>query len=110
TGGDPDLASSGDVIDALAEAGADVIELGVPFSDPIADGPVNQRAATRAIAGGTNMSGILQRVAELRGEFETPLVLFTYFNLIHRRGVEQFAEQASASGIDGVLCVDLPPD
>jgi tryptophan synthase alpha chain len=108
--GDPRLDLLPDLVRALVAGGADVIEIGVPFSDPIADGPVNQRAATRAIAGGTTMSGILQRVTEMRGEFETPLVLFTYFNLIHRRGVERFAEQASASGIDGVLCVDLPPD
>jgi tryptophan synthase alpha chain len=108
--GDPRLDLLPDLVRALAAGGADVIELGVPFSDPIADGPVNQRAATRAIAGGTTLSGILQRVAEMRAEIDPPLVLFTYFNLIHRRGVEQFAEQASSSGIDGVLCVDLPPD
>jgi tryptophan synthase alpha chain len=108
--GDPSLDLLPDLVRSLAAGGADVIELGVPFSDPIADGPVNQRAATRAIAGGTTLSGILQRVAEIRNEVETPLVLFTYFNLIHRRGVERFAEQASSSGVDGVLCVDLPPD
>jgi tryptophan synthase alpha chain len=108
--GDPRLDAMPDLVRALIAGGADLIELGVPFSDPIADGPVNQRAATRALAGGTTMSGILRLVAELRGETEVPFVLFTYFNLIHRRGVERFAEQASASGVDGVLCVDLPPD
>jgi len=108
--GDPSLDLLPDLVRALARGGADVIELGVPFSDPIADGPVNQRAATRAINGGTTLSGILERVATIRVEIDTPLVLFTYFNLIHRRGVERFADQASASGVDGVLCVDLPPD
>jgi tryptophan synthase alpha chain len=108
--GDPSLERLPELVRALARGGADVIELGVPFSDPIADGPVNQRAATRAINGGATMSGILQQVAAIRSETDVPIVLFTYFNLIHRRGVERFAEQASGSGIDGVLCVDLPPD
>jgi tryptophan synthase alpha chain len=108
--GDPRLDLLPDLLRALTAGGADIIEIGVPFSDPIADGPVNQRAATRAIAGGTTLSGILQQVAAIRTEIATPLVLFTYFNLIHRRGVERFAEQASSSGVDGVLCVDLPPD
>ena len=108
--GDPRLDAMPDLVRALVAGGADLIELGVPFSDPIADGPVNQRAATRALEGGATLSGILQLVADLRGETEVPIVLFTYFNLIHRRGVERFAEQAAASGVDGVLCVDLPPD
>ena len=108
--GDPSLDRLPDLVRALARGGADVIELGAPFSDPIADGPVNQRAATRAIGGGTTMSGILQQVAAIRAETDVPLVLFTYFNLIHRRGVEAFADQAASSGVDGVLCVDLPPD
>ena len=108
--GDPRLEAMPDLMRALQAGGADLIELGVPFSDPIADGPINQRAATRALAAGTTLSSILRLVAEMRGEIEAPLVLFTYFNLIHRRGVERFAEQAAASGVDGVLCVDLPPD
>ena len=83
----------------------------MPFSDPIADGPVNQRAAARALAAGTTLSGILQLVARARAtELGVPIVLFTYFNPIHARGVERFAEQAAASGVDGVLCVDLPPE
>ena len=97
-------------LDALAAGGADVIELGVPFSDPIADGPVNQRAAVRALAAGTKLSAILQLVARHRDKLGIPIVLFTYFNPIHARGVERFAEQAAASGVDGVLCVDLPPE
>jgi tryptophan synthase alpha chain len=108
--GDPDLNATGEYLDALAAGGADIIELGVPFSDPIADGPVNQRAATRALAAGTKLSGILQLVARQRDRLNVPIVLFTYFNPIHARGVERFAEQAAASGVDGVLCVDLPPE
>jgi tryptophan synthase alpha chain len=108
--GDPRMDVLPDLVSALVAGGADLIELGVPFSDPIADGPVNQRAATRALEAGTTLSGILRAVAGIRDRVEVPIVLFTYFNLIHRRGVERFAEQAAASGVDGVLCVDLPPD
>src|SRR3979411_2219955 len=108
--GDPDLGATAAHLDALAAGGADIIELGVPFSDPIADGPVNQRAAVRSLAAGTKMSGILQLVARHRDKLGVPIVLFTYFNPIFARGVERFAEQAAASGVDGVLCVDLPPE
>jgi tryptophan synthase alpha chain len=108
--GDPDLEATAAHLDALAAGGADIIELGVPFSDPIADGPVNQRAAVRALAAGTKLSAILQLVARHRDKLGIPIVLFTYFNPIHARGVERFAEQAAASGVDGVLCVDLPPE
>jgi tryptophan synthase alpha chain len=108
--GDPDLGATAEYLQALAAGGADVIELGVPFSDPIADGPVNQRAAVRALASGTKLSGILELVARQRDRLGIPIVLFTYFNPIHARGVERFAEQAAASGVDGVLCVDLPPE
>ena len=108
--GDPYADATADIMLALAQGGADVIELGVPFSDPIADGPVNQRAAVRALAAGTKLSAILQLVARHRDKLGIPIVLFTYFNPIHARGVERFAEQAAASGVDGVLCVDLPPD
>jgi len=108
--GDPDLGATAAHLAALAAGGADLIELGVPFSDPIADGPVNQRAAVRALAAGTKLSAILQLVARHRDKLGIPIVLFTYFNPIHARGVERFAEQAAASGVDGVLCVDLPPE
>jgi tryptophan synthase alpha chain len=108
--GDPDLEATGRYWEALAAGGADIIELGMPFSDPIADGPVNQRAAVRALASGTKISGILELVARHRDRLRVPIVLFTYFNPIHARGVERFAEQAAASGVDGVLCVDLPPE
>jgi tryptophan synthase alpha chain len=110
TAGDPDLKTSAALLEALVAGGADLIEVGVPFSDPIADGPVNQRAASRALAAGTTLSGVLGLVAENRERLGVPMVLFSYFNPIHSRGVERFAEQASSSGIDGVLCVDLPPE
>lgn len=108
--GDPSLEATATHLDALVAGGADIIELGVPFSDPIADGPTNQRAATRALAAGTKLSGILELVARHRDRLGVPIVLFTYFNPILHRGVERFAEQAAASGVDGVLCVDLPPE
>jgi len=108
--GDPNLEATGDYMAALAAGGADLIELGVPFSDPIADGPVNQRAAVRALASGTKLAGILQLVARQRDRLRVPVVLFTYFNPIHARGIERYAEQAASSGVDGVLCVDLPPE
>jgi tryptophan synthase alpha chain len=108
--GDPSLAATADHLDALAAGGADLIELGMPFSDPIADGPVNQRAAVRALAAGTKLSGILEVIARHRDRLGLPIVLFTYFNPIHARGAERFAEQAAASGVDGVICVDLPPE
>ena len=110
TAGDPDLRRGEELLHALVRGGADLIELGVPFSDPIADGPVNQRAATRALEAGTTLSGILRMVARTRADLGVPVVLFTYFNPIHARGVTRFAEQAASSGVDGVLCVDLPPE
>lgn len=110
TAGDPDLATTGELLHALVRGGADLIELGVPFSDPIADGPVIQRASTRALESGTSLSGVLHLVATERDRLGVPVVLFTYYNPIHARGAERFAEQAAASGVDGVLCVDLPPD
>lgn len=110
TAGDPSLDATVALVGALAENGADVIELGVPFSDPIADGPVNQRAAARALASGTTVSGVLDAVARARRTVDTPIVLFTYFNPVHARGVRRFAEQAAASGVSGILCVDLPPE
>lgn len=110
TAGDPDLAATEDLARALAAAGADILELGVPFSDPIADGPVNQAAAARALAAGTTLSGILALVARLQPRLGIPVVLFSYFNPIHAYGVARFAEHAAASGVAGVLCVDLPPE
>lgn len=110
TAGDPDLAATERLAITLAAAGADILELGVPFSDPIADGPVNQAAAMRSLASGTTLVGILALVARLQPRLGIPVVLFTYFNPIHAYGVARFAEHAAASGVDGVLCVDLPPE
>ena len=109
-GGDPDLETSRSLVLALAEGGADIIELGVPFSDPIADGPTNQRAAFRALEAGTTLSALLEMTKGLKTEIATPIVLFTYYNPIHAMGPEAFAERAAECGVDGVLCVDLPPD
>jgi tryptophan synthase alpha chain len=108
--GDPHLGATAGQLSALAAGGADLVEVGVPFSDPIADGPVNQRAATRSLAAGTKLSGILELVARHRDALGVPVVLYTYYNPLHARGIERFAEQAAASGVDGVLCVDLPPE
>ncbi len=110
TAGDPDLQTTGRLLHALAAAGADIVELGVPFSDPIADGPVNQRAAVRALAAGTTLSGLLDLVARERAELDVAIVLFSYYNPLYRYGLDRLAEQAAASGVDGILCVDLPPE
>jgi tryptophan synthase alpha chain len=108
--GDPSLPATAAQLAALAAGGADIIELGVPWSDPIADGPVNQRAAMRSLAAGTGLSGILELIARQRDQLGVPIVLFTYYNPLYARGLDRFAEQAAASGVDGVLCVDLPPE
>ena len=108
--GDPDLQKTPELLRALAGGGAGLIELGVPFSDPMADGPTNQRASHRALEAGTTLSGILEMVALHREELGVPIVLFTYCNPIFQHGLARFAEQASASGVDGVLFVDLPPE
>jgi tryptophan synthase alpha chain len=108
--GDPDLATTDALLDAVVAGGADIVELGVPFSDPIADGPVIQRASTRALEAGTTVSAVLELVARKRAKLGVPIVLFSYFNPLQVRGVQRFAEQAAASGVDGVLCVDLPPE
>ena len=108
--GHPDLETTGRLLDALVAGGADLIELGMPFSDPVADGPVIQVAAQRALDGGMTMSKLLKLVASKRDALGVPIVLFTYYNPVFARGVESFAEQAAASGVDGVLCVDLPPE
>ncbi len=110
TAGDPNPETTGPLLEALAAGGADLIELGIPFSDPIADGPTNERAAMRALAAGTRVGGILETIARYRDKIDVPIVLFTYFNPIHARGISAFAEQAAASGVDGVLCLDLPPE
>lgn len=110
TAGDPGLERTVELVRALAGIGADVIELGVPFSDPIADGPTNQRAAERALAAGTSLTGVLAAVEVLRRDLEIPIVLFTYANPVVRYGIDRFAKDAAAVGIDGVLFTDVPAE
>jgi tryptophan synthase alpha chain len=110
TAGDPSGDATLDVCRALASEGADVIELGVPFSDPLADGPVIQRACERALASGMTLSRALDLAARLRAEIETALVLFTYVNPILKMGLDRFAATAASAGIDGVLATDLPDE
>jgi tryptophan synthase alpha chain len=108
--GDPDLAATVRIMAALARAGADVIELGVPFSDPLADGPVNQAAYDRALRAGATVERVLDAVARFRADFETPVVLMTYSNPIAQYGWERFAASAAKAGVAGVLLTDLPPE
>jgi len=108
TAGDPDLARSGEILKALARAGADVLEVGVPFSDPLADGPVIQRATERALAAGGSLRATLDLVEQVRREVDTPVVIFSYANPIVRFGLDAFARRAAAAGVDGVLALDLP--
>jgi tryptophan synthase alpha chain len=107
TAGDPDLRATAEFIPALEEAGVDVLELGVPFSDPLADGPVIQRASQRALGSGTTLAGVLEMAAQARGRSRLPLLLFSYLNPILRYGFDRFAADARRAGIDGVLITDL---
>jgi len=106
--GYPDVEQSREVFLSLARAGADILEVGLPFSDPIADGPVIQKASGQAIANGMNLDLCLETVAWLRERIDTPMVLMGYFNPIHRYGTKKFAAKAKECGIDGVLMVDVP--
>lgn len=108
--GDPDLGTTADLVVAAAEAGADVIELGVPFSDPTADGPAIQRAAERSLQGGTTLSKVLDTVRTIRGRTDVPILLFGYYNPILAYGEQKLAEDAAESGADGFLVVNLPPE
>ena len=108
TAGDPDLDRTAGVLKALDRGGADVLEVGVPFSDPLADGPVIQRATERALASGTTLSGVLDLVGSIRADIRAPIVIFSYANPILRLGSERFADRARDAGIDGVLVLDLP--
>ncbi len=110
TAGDPSLDATLEFVLALAAAGADVIELGVPFSDPLADGPTIQRASERALKSGTTLARVLDLVRRIRKSSEVPLVLFSYFNPILQMGLEKFASAARAAGADGVLATDLTPE
>src|SRR3954462_4712040 len=108
TAGDPDLPAAADILCALDRAGADVLEVGVPFSEPLADGPVIQRATERALAGGATLSKVLDLVGTVRAGVKAPIVLFSYANPILRMGIDAFADRAKQAGVDGVLVLDLP--
>jgi len=110
TAGDPNLDATLKFVLALADAGADVIELGVPFSDPLADGPTIQRASERALKSGTTLAGVLDLVRRIRQKSQVPLVLFSYYNPILQMGLEKFAKAAAEAGADGVLATDLTPE
>ncbi len=110
TAGDPDLAVTEDVIQALVESGADLIELGIPFSDPMADGPTIQAASERALAAGVTLNGVLQLVTNVRKKTQVPLILMGYYNPIFCYGAERFARDAAVAGVDALLLVDLPPE
>lgn len=110
TGGDPDLPTTEALVLALCAAGADLVEIGVPFSDPIAEGPTIQRASERALRGGVSLRRILELVERLRPRVEVPLVLMGYANNLMAMGERAFAERAAAVGVDGLIAVDLPPE
>jgi tryptophan synthase alpha chain len=108
--GDPRLAATRQLALAFDRAGVDVLELGVPFSDPLADGVVNQLAAQRGLESGTTPQGVLDTVRQIRTESQIPLVLYVYFNLLHKRGLATFINEVKAAGVDGLLVLDLPPE
>jgi tryptophan synthase alpha chain len=109
--GDPNLKATAALALELEHVGVDILELGVPFSDPLADGVVNQLAAERALRSGTTLAGVFKMVAGLRRRgLQLPVVFYIYFNLIHHYGVRKFAKDAAAAGVDGVLALDLPPE
>lgn len=108
--GDPNLEATRQLALAFDQAGVDVLELGVPFSDPLADGLVNQLAAQRGLESGTTPAKVLETVTAVRKQSQIPLVLYIYFNLIHKVGMEQFITEAAKAGVDGLLVLDLPPE
>ena len=110
TAGDPDLSRSAEIIKRLDKAGADVLEIGVPFSDPLADGPVIQRATERALAAGVTLKDVLGMLKALRPSISAPIVIFSYANPILRMGLDTFVNDARAAGVDGVLTLDMPPE
>jgi tryptophan synthase alpha chain len=110
TAGDPEIRTTLGILRALEEAGADAIEVGVPFSDPMADGATIQRASERALHGHTSLARVLKLIREFRRRSETPIILFGYYNPFFHYGLERFVRDARAAGVDGVLCVDLPPE
>jgi tryptophan synthase alpha chain len=110
TAGDPSLEATESFVLAIDAAGADVVELGVPFSDPVADGPAIQRSSERALRAGTTLAGVLDLVASIRRKSDVPLVLFSYYNPVLQMGLERFAARAADAGADGVLITDLTPE
>ncbi|MGD0812477.1 MAG: tryptophan synthase subunit alpha [Verrucomicrobiota bacterium] len=108
--GDPNLEATRQLALAFDNIGVDVLELGVPFSDPLADGPVNQLAAQRGLESGTTPGKVLETVANIRKQSQIPLVLYIYFNLMYRHGLEKFINDAARAGVDGLLALDLPPE
>ena len=108
--GDPNLEATVELADALSRSGVDILELGIPFSDPLADGVVNQLASQRALDSGTTLAGIFTTVAAIRQRTEIPIVFFTYYNPIFRYGLEAFLQDAQKAGVDGLLILDLPPE
>ena len=110
TAGDPDLEMTGEIIPEMERCGADIVELGVPFSDPMADGPTIQKSSERALASGTTLEAILLMVKSVRKQTQVPIILMGYFNPVYRYGTERFVDDAVDAGVDGVLLVDLPPE
>ena len=108
--GDPHLDATVELVVAMAEQGVDIIELGIPYSDPMADGPANQAACERALASGTNVRGVLEAVRRIRTRTQMPLLFFTYLSPVLAYGPERFATDAAAAGVDGLLPLDLPPE
>ncbi len=110
TAGDPNLDVTRKLVVEFDRIGVDLVELGIPFSDPLADGVVNQRAAERALKSGTSLRKVLAEVKRIREVSQVPIILFTYFNPVHHMGIEHFVAEAAESGVDGALVLDLPPE
>ncbi len=108
--GDPHLEATRQLAIAMDQAGVDVLELGVPFSDPLADGIVNQMAAQRGLESGTTPVKLLATISAIRKESQIPIVLYVYYNLLHKRGLKQFIDECAQAGVDGLLVLDLPPE
>lgn len=110
TAGDPRLAVTGEIVRALARGGADLIELGIPYSDPLADGPTIQKAAARSLGSGTTLTGIFEMLSGVAGDVDSPILLMTYYNSVYRFGVRRFVEAAARVGVAGLIIPDLPPE
>lgn len=108
TAGDPDLAGARDIVLRLEDIGVDIVELGIPFSDPLADGKVNQESALRALAAGTTLEGVLDLIARIRRQSDIPILCYSYFNLMYTYGLKKTAKDATHVGLDGFLVLDLP--